>query len=338
MNTVIIAGAGIIGLSTALELARLGFEVTVLERGEPMREASWAAAGMLAAGDPENPPALRPLADYSLRLYREYVARIEQLSGMRVPFRTTQTLQSGREGELALGELSLDPRDLCRALPVACRAAGVMLHAHTAVTALTPGGEVHTDRGVRSAANFVDCRGAWSSTPALFQEDLRVAPRKGQMLSVTLPAGVTLAHTLRTPAIYIVPRGDGRVIVGATVEDAGFDTTVHADAIRMLFERACALWTPLSTGSISDSWAGVRPATPDGLPVIDEVSSHRFVATGHYRNGILLAPGTASVVRDLLLREETQIDLAPYRARRFCVQSQNSHGHAHNDKQLTAAL
>jgi glycine oxidase len=338
VNTVIIAGAGIIGLSTALDLAEHGFRVTVLERGEPMREASWAAAGMLAVGDPENPPALRPLAEYSLRHYRDYVSRVEQLSGVHVPFRTSKTIQRGHGAEFTLDELSLDPRDLCRALPMACQAAGIGLHAHTAVTGVSHHNEVHTECGVWTAMNFVDCRGAWTGTPPLFSEKVRVAPRKGQMLSVMLPQGVALAHTLRTPAVYIVPRGDGRAIVGATVEDAGFDKAVDADAIRMLFERACALWPPLAAGRITDSWAGLRPSIPDALPILAAVGPHQFISTGHYRNGILLAPGSARVMRSFILGEEPEIDLTPYRADRFYVQSQNTDQDTDNDKQLTAAL
>ena len=321
-SDVIIAGAGIIGLALALELAERGLQVTVLERGEPMREASWAAAGMLAAGDPGNPAALRPLAEYSLALYPAFLARVEALSGLSVTFRTTQTRQSVRGGVLVLDEQSLDPRDLCHALPVACEAAGVRIHTHTPATVVS----THADTMTVSTATtqflstyFVDCRGAWA--------DSVTAPRKGQMLAVTLPAHLSLTHTLRSEEIYLVPRGDGRVIVGATVEDAGFDKQVHPSAIAELFRSGVALWPPLAQGRVTESWAGLRPATPDELPILAEITPRRFLATGHYRNGILLAPGTARVMAELILARPTEIDLSPYSAARF------SH-----DNRLTAAL
>ena len=91
---VAIAGAGIIGLATALELASAGLHVVVFERGEAMRECSWAAAGMLAAGDPENPRELRELSKFSIGLYPEFLATIERLSAQKVPIRTTETLQA----------------------------------------------------------------------------------------------------------------------------------------------------------------------------------------------------------------------------------------------------
>jgi glycine oxidase len=89
-----IAGAGIIGLSLALELHRRGARVTVFDQGAPLSEASTAAAGMLAACDPDNPPRLRPLSDLSISLYPNYLARLQELAGIRVPFHTSTTLQA----------------------------------------------------------------------------------------------------------------------------------------------------------------------------------------------------------------------------------------------------
>src|SRR5271163_2405666 len=153
-----IAGAGIIGLSLALELHHRGFRVTVLEKAAPLAEASTAAAGMLAAGDPHIPPALRPLADLSLTLYPDYLDRIHSLSGIQVPFQTHTTLQavpgdSGTTSELTqedlrhllpaltpsghsfilLDEYSLDPRQLAPALLAAIRATTIDLRTDTPV-------------------------------------------------------------------------------------------------------------------------------------------------------------------------------------------------------------
>jgi len=345
-SDVVIAGAGIIGLATALELSAHGLQVTVLERGEVMREASWAAAGMLAAHDPDNPPALASLAEYSLAHYPAFLARVQQLSGLAVPLRTHTTLQAVRPGtpgilspaELAelvpgiapgdylrLDEHSLDPRDLCAALPLACAEAGVQILTHTPLPSIhrTPDWiDFHLPGEVLRARFLIECRGAWAegtSTPSIHGSAPSVLPRKGQICCVTLPEGGLLPHVVRTHDVYLVPRGDGRVIVGATVEDAGFDKQVHAPAIEALFARACALWPPLAQGCITDSWAGLRPATPDGLPILDVAAVNCWVAAGHYRNGILLAPGTARVMRQFVLGQPREIDHEPFRAGRFAA-------------------
>ena len=189
---VIVAGAGIIGLSIALELATSGLRVRVVEKGRAMAEASWAAAGMLAANDPELPAALSELALLSSRLYPEYLASMEKLSGRLVPLRTRAALQAGeafsgdalryaisaeeaarlipglvtkRRSFLWLEEASLDPRDLCVALPLAAATAGVALLEETEVIDVTSHAgwvEVKTQSGAMRAGAFVNCCGAWA--------------------------------------------------------------------------------------------------------------------------------------------------------------------------------
>jgi len=369
---VAIAGAGIIGLNAALELASAGLRVVVFERGYAMRECSWAAAGMLAASDPENPAALLPLSNLSLSLYSEFLARVEYLSGQRVPIRTTQTLlearsipagseQLGDEAIHAFGsglrsnghkffllqEQSLDPRDLVRSLPQAARAAGVTILEQSTVTSIKPqlnSVEIQTTGGNWSAAHFINACGAWASDLA----GIPITPRKGQMLLVETPEKQTpqqiqdqLTAVIRTPHLYLVPRGNGRIIVGATVENAGFDKRIDPAAIAALHRAAAELWPPIANARILDTWAGLRPATADFLPVIgptidiDEGNGargsspdlhsldlhnpdpHSWLALGHYRNGILLAPGTARLLRQLILKEPAGIDAAAYCASRF---------------------
>jgi glycine oxidase len=339
---VVVAGAGIIGLSLALDLAARGLSVIVLERGRAMRESSWAAAGMLAAHDPENPPALQQLADLSLDLYPAYLAQIERLSSRKVPLPTKIALQAIPPGHapesghtisfaaasalipdlqpvwedfLVLDETSLDPRDLCAALPLAAVAAGARLIEDTpviSVEAKTSQVVIQTPKASFAATHFVNCSGAWA--PTATTAHVPVAPAKGQILTVRLRQGDTLSAVLRTPEIYLVPRGDGRVTVVATVEDAGFDKTVEADAIARLLSSAAALWPPIARGEIVESWAGLRPATRDELPLIGPTvgSPNCWIASGHYRNGILLAPATARVVTQLLLNQIPSVDLSAF--------------------------
>ncbi len=356
---VLIAGAGIIGLSCALELRKHGCRVAVLERGRSMHGASWAAAGMLAAHDAEKPAALLPLAHKSLALYGAFLDRIRALSGQAVPLRTTTAVQAmaseapitpsrkllsaveaqalipglatARYRFAALDELSLDPRDLCHALPLAATAAGVAIHEHAAVQCVLAAGnavEVRTSDGLFSAGAFLNCCGAWSSqlsypgdnsASSSSESRVPVFPRKGQMAVVRVPPAA-LPVVLRSPEVYLVPRGDGRVVVGASVEDAGFDTTVHSATLRELIENAAALWPLIADAPVIDSWAGLRPGTQDGLPLLGALPTpHCFVATGHFRNGILLAPATAEAMASLMTGRTPAMNLAAYTPDRFLL-------------------
>ncbi|WP_353069246.1 FAD-dependent oxidoreductase [Tunturibacter empetritectus] len=349
-----IAGAGIIGLSLALELHDRGYPVTVFDQGAPLAESSTAAAGMLAAHDPDNPPELLPLASLSLSLYSNFLDRIHTLSGIRVPFQTHATLQSVPPGTctaeseltredlahllpaltpsdhrfLLLDEQSVDPRQLAPALLAAVRATNIDLQPHTrvlstysiddAVEITTPNGTIHT-------AQFINCAGAWAAATSRLS-NISVAPRKGQMFSVVLPPSLPLHLVIRTPGIYIVPRtagpATGRAIIGATVEDIGFDKTVHPADIDRLRTLAATLLPGIANASQLEAWSGLRPATSDGLPLLGVLPTqpNHFIATGHYRNGILLAPATARVMAEFILGEEPSVDLSPFSPARASTQ------------------
>lgn len=328
---VVVAGAGIIGLSLAMELAAEGLAVTVIERDRAMRGASWAAAGMLAADDPHNPAALARLARLSRHLYPEYLARVEKLSQMRVPFKTTLTLQESdemmdaatieglapglrsRNFEL-LDEASLDPRDLCRALPAAARSAGVEVVEQTAVVGRrshTDGVSVGTTGGNFEARFFVDCRGVSSEG--------QIEPRKGQVVTVAFETA-RLKCVVRTERVYFVPRGNGTVVVGATVERGSADSVVHKDALENLLAEASALLPEIAAAERLTSWAGIRPGTPDDLPLIGRMTdANCFVASGHFRNGILLAPATARVMAQLLRGDAPNVALDAFSPSRFAA-------------------
>ena len=336
----VIAGAGIIGLSLALELERRGASVTVLEARRALGQTSFAAAGMLAVDDPLNPPELLPLARLSVSLYPEYLDRIAELSGERVPFQTSATLEAGAsQGALAethrlvpqlnvegrhfhlLEEHSVDPRQLAMALRGAVRAVGstkIRLFEESPlerVTMTADGVEVQTRSGTLRAAKVIDCMGSWSPAP--------VTPRKGQMLAVAMPAELDLSCVVRTPEVYLVPRTvgphAGRLIIGATIESCGFDVTVKPAAILGLHARAVELLPILAEAKFVESWAGLRPSTVDGLPILGALRRQpRYVlATGHYRNGILLAPATARLMAELLAGENAPIEMERFGPDRF---------------------
>jgi glycine oxidase len=124
---------------------------------------------------------------------------------------------------------------------------------------------------------------------------------------------------LRSPDVYLIPRGDHRIVIGATIEDAGYSKQVTSSALSLLRQRAAALWPPAADAPEIESWAGLRPASADGLPTIgpcEHGEAKRFIAAGHHRNGILLAPGTAHVIADLVSGRTPAIDLAPFSPRR----------------------
>jgi glycine oxidase len=360
VKTVVIAGAGIIGLATALEFAARGWRVIVLERSSPLQEASWAAAGMLAAADPENPATLGDLSRFSLALYPGFLAQLQRLSGRAVSIHTTRTMQicnraqaqnevriispseairrvpgvniRASQAAMWLEEQSLDPRELGQALSFSADAAGIEIRTDSAILSAEDHGPqlaILTPRGQLTADALVVATGAWSASPASDGAEASlhtlpagsVLPRKGQMLRLRPPDGPPLTTVLRSPNIYIVPRSNGNLIVGATVENTGFDRTIRPDATRWLIEQAAQLWSPLSqTGSehIEEVWTGIRPGTPDHLPILGSFQNPQvFFATGHYRNGILLAPGTARLITQLVCGEPLAVDLEPFRPNRL---------------------
>jgi glycine oxidase len=280
---------------------------------------------------------LKPLAALSAGLYPAFLDRIATLSGMRVPFQTFTTLEAGSRADplLRIDELvprldagnytfhllqehSVDPRQLAPALLAAVRNTRITLLERTALQriAATPASvRIETNNESLEASYLVDCMGSWSPAP--------VRPRKGQMLAVRLPASLDLATVIRTPEVYIVPRTDGPnaglAIIGATIEDAGFDLTVHALDILTLNAHATKLLPVLAEAEFVESWSGLRPATIDELPILGPAprQPRYLLATGHYRNGILLAPGTARVTAQLLTGEAPSVDLSPFGAARF---------------------
>jgi len=352
-SDICIAGAGIIGLSLALELHARGASVVVVDSGEPMREASFAAAGMLAVSDPHNPGQLSSFSHYSASLYPEFLNHLHALSGFPVPFQTHRTLQALGDGPVPaltpeiLGELlldyshtspldptsgfeflreqSIDPRQLASALMAAVEASSIRTIYNSPVIATTSTSSVvriDTASASIEASHFVDCTGAWANSRENDAE-FKAIPIKGQMLALELPADLPLRTTVRTKDIYIVPRvigpSAGRAIVGATVEDVGFDKTVHESDIGALREKAAALLPGLAHARVVDSWAGLRPSTLDRLPLVG-AHPHRpnhWLATGHYRNGILLAPGTSRVVADLIAGVIPAVSIDSFRPMRF---------------------
>lgn len=211
-------------------------------------------------------------------------------------------------GVLAVGEAAIDPRALTRTLLLACAEEGVEVLTGTDVVDGIFDGErlagVGTAAGEFRAETVLLAGGAWSGAMSWLPEEARptVRPVKGQVVELrTRDAETPARHILASERVYLVPRADGRLIVGATVEEMGFDTTVTAGGVHELLREAYRLLPDVAEMELVDAIAGLRPGTPDNLPLVGPGAIDGLVlATGHYRNGILLAPLAAETVAELL--------------------------------------
>lgn len=225
----------------------------------------------------------------------------------------------------------IDNRLLMQALVRSCRMRGVSLQLGQPVLRLlvhagrTVGVEIGPAASPRTitATNVINASGAWAGQLAgAGIPALPLRPVKGHMLALRAPLD-TLRHVVRTPDVYLIPRRDGRIIVGSTMEEAGFDKTVHAAPLARLLSAAQAVCPALGQAEWLEGWAGLRPATPDGLPIIGPMPgvANCWVALGHFRNGILLAPVTADALSEWILQSHPSLDLSAFQPDRFLPSS-----------------
>ncbi len=367
--SVAIIGAGVIGLSIGWRLAAAGVPVAIFERGAAGRGASWAAAGMLAAGSEVEPgeTALLDLLLASQAMWPGFAADLGAASGIDVQLRTEGTLsvalsqddlgrlrqtyalqrrlgvQSswvGRDEALDLepalnpalagavmvaGDHQVDNRVLTEALRRSFVAAGGALCVESGdVGVVIAGGRVvGVDSGgvVHRAEQVIVAAGAWTpdvpGLPASARPPVR--PVKGQMIALAMdPAAPLLTRTVWTQKAYLVPRLDGRLIVGATTEERGFDGAITAGGMLSLLESAWRAAPGIEELPIVESWVGFRPGSRDDAPILGRTDVEGLIlATGHHRNGILLAPITARTIAALVLTGRTEPEIAGFGLDRF---------------------
>jgi glycine oxidase len=230
-----------------------------------------------------------------------------------------------RGGLLVHGDHQVDNRRLCHALLRAVASAGVTLMASTASAIVVEGNRV---TGVRSGdgahiptGQVVLAAGCWSASVLGLPSDAvpQVRPVKGQLLRLQAPVEPPLlSRNLRCLVagshVYLVPRANGEIVVGATVEEQGFDITVTAGAIRQLLHDAWQVLPAISELQLVETHAGLRPGSPDNAPMLGVSPSVEglVIATGHFRNGILLTPVTADAIAELLLTGLTPDIIRPF--------------------------
>jgi len=360
---VVVVGAGLIGCCIARELAGLGLRVLALDRQEPGKEASWAAAGMLTpASESIEEHALVPLANASLALYPAFIEEIERTTGRKTGYRRDGALEvffgEGAEQKLrhwlaavrsagfhpqpvnaselrhsepalaadaAAGaflaeEGSVDNRLLTPAVAEAARHAGAEVRAGVEVVGLTHAGGrttgVETRSGTIAAGQVVVAAGCFSPQIEGVGRYAPTIPARGQMAALR-PATMPLRRVVRGPS-YVVPRNDGRLLIGATVERAGFEKAVTAAGIGRLLSDAVRMAPVLAGAPIVETWSGLRPDTPDHLPILGPTDIEGlWMATGHYRNGILLAPATGRAMSEWITQGHTSMPVEGFSPMRF---------------------
>ncbi|MEV8344775.1 glycine oxidase ThiO [Streptomyces niveus] len=374
---VLVVGGGLIGLVTAWRAAQHGLGVAVVDP-EPGGGAALVAAGMLAAVSEldHGEQTLLGLNIASARLYPDFVAELESVTGQDTGYRACGTLavaldsddraqlrelhalqrRSGLESEWLTGrecrrlepmlapgvrgglrvdgDHQIDPRRLAAALVTACERAGVVFHRawaerlrvvgdRAAGVTLAGGPERGAELG---AGQVVIAGGSLSGRLAGVPDDVvaPVRPVKGQVLRLTVPRPYApfLSRTLRAEVrgshIYLVPRENGELVLGATSEELGWDTTVTAGGVYELLRDAHELLPGITELPLTETRAGLRPTSPDNAPLLGPTALPGLhLATGHHRNGVLLTPVTGQLMATVLTTGELPDDARPFAPGRF---------------------
>ncbi len=348
----IVIGGGLIGMFTARELARNGMTVTIIERGVAGQECSWAGGGILSPLYPwREPTALAELIMFCQKEYPLLAQALNEETGIDPEWLQSGMLLLEAQDTKQAADWAADSQSTLEILNIEQTRAmepplkensgnairmpdvgqirnsrlipalkenlinlGAGLLEHTEVRRIRLHNNivqaVETTKGEYTAAITIIANGAWGTNllPAL-----AIRPIRGQMICYQVTPGY-IRHILLKNSIYIIPRRNGHVLVGSTVEDVGFDKGTTATARTFLAEAAEDILPGIHQFPVIGHWSGLRPATPTGLPYIcrhPEING-LFLNIGHHRNGILLAPGSARLLADIILERDTAVPSAAF--------------------------
>ncbi len=349
----VVIGAGLIGLSVARRLVAEGLTVTLIGVSSS-GEASPASAGMLAPSVERSTGPAHDFAVASRDRFPHFLAALEEETGVRVPLNRLGILQvafspagvKGLRKSVLPGAEWISDSDLHRLEPALCHGLGavfspadgcvdnvellvalgaavkcsrisIVTERATHVETTSSGIVVRTGAGNSfRAGTLVIAAGAWCSTISGVRFGKHVRPLKGQMLSFD---AVPIQHVVYGPRGYIVPRERGHTLAGSTMEDVGFETGVTEEGVAKVQAAATEICAAFSQRPPVHAWAGLRPVTPDLLPMLgpDPDDPRLLYACGHSRNGVLLAPLTAEIVTDLVVGRGVGFNLMQFRPDRF---------------------
>jgi glycine oxidase len=342
---VIIAGGGVAGMSTALFLARAGLQTTILERNVLGMESSWAGGGILAPLLPwhYSQPVLE-MCHWGAQMYPAWTETLRALGGIDPEYwpcgmQVLPTDQITPENPTANATIyplfsripdadnhSLwmpnvaqvrNPR-LVKSLRKAMDAMNIQVLEHCGDTTLHVSknhvSHIQSQHGKHAGAHYLVAGGAWSQHMLADMPPAKtIAPVRGQMLLFQTEPGL-LPHILYQDGVYLIPRRDGHIVVGSTVESVGFDKSTTESARQHLHARAIQLLPELGNFAIIQQWSGLRPGAPDNIPTVARHPDidNLFINAGHFRYGVTMAPSSAKLLTDLLLRRTPDIDPLPY--------------------------
>lgn len=350
---VLVVGAGIIGILIALELHAAGAKVLLLERNaEIAAESTWAGGGILSPLYPwRYSDAVMTLAQYGQQHYPDLAGTLLAATGIDPEYlqsgllmfagddqaldppadwlmrwqQDARPLSASQAAAMLPGTPAAGPAlwwpqlgqirnaRLIRALRAYLAVLGIPVRSGVSLQRpILANGRLHaldTSAGRMTVGQAVVSAGAW--TGALL--NLNINPVKGQMLLLRGEPGL-LQQVILKGDTYLVPRRDGRILVGSTVEHVGFDKQPTQAAFDGLMSAAHAICPALAQTQVESHWAGLRPGSPQGIPVISAVTDAQglFVCAGHFRNGIVMAPASARLLADLLLGRPPSFDVSAY--------------------------